>query len=223
MGSSSYQAIGKTEIVFDNLNPDFTTSFQLDFIFETHQHFKIEVRDIDDKIGKKFENMGFVEFELASLMGSAQNMLIKDLSYNKKKMGKVVVRSEKVSQENYTLSFEPRGSKLTNFGIFSSIKPMIEIYKPKLTPQVKQFLENGDSDLKEFKKMHVGDWIKVYQSPKMKGKDAIFPYIKISSSKLCGGNMNLPIKVCLMNFKAAGNHKWKGEFICRAKDLGTGK
>lgn len=106
-GSNTYTLLGKTEIVFDNLNPDFTTSFKLDFIFETHQYFKIEVRDIDDKVGRKFEKMGFVEFELASLMGSANNMLIKDLNYKKKKMGKVVIRSENISKENYTLSFQP--------------------------------------------------------------------------------------------------------------------
>ena len=87
---------------------------------------------------------------------------------------------------------------------------------------MKQFLETGDGDLESFKKLHIGDWIKVYQSPKMtmSSKMSTFPYIKISSSKLCGGNMNLPIKVSLLNFKANGSHKWKGEFLCKASDLG---
>lgn len=221
-GTNQSTLIGKTEIVWDSLNPDFTTSFKIDFIFESHQYFKIEVRDIDDKVGKVFEAMGFIEFELASLMGSKNGMLIKDLSHNNKKMGKIVLRSETVAKENYTLMFQPKGFKLTNFGMFSSISPMIQIYKPKLTQQVKQYLETGDTDITNFKQIHSGDWIKVYQSPKMMGSNCMFPYIKISSSKLCGGNMNLPIKVALLNFKNNGSHKWKGEFICRASDLGQG-
>jgi hypothetical protein len=139
-GSSHATQIGKTEIVWDNLNPDFTTSFKLDFIFESHQYFKVEVRDIDDKVGKKFEKMGEIEFELGQLMGSKNSMIIKDLSYNNKKMGKIVLRMETVAKENYILKFQPLGHKLTSFAMFSSIVPMIQIFKPKLTAQVKQFI-----------------------------------------------------------------------------------
>lgn len=96
---------------------------------------------------------------------------------------------------------------------------MIEIYKPKLTPQMRKYLSNEDSSLDDLRNAHTGDWIKVYQSPRGKGKNATFPYVKIASSKLCGGNLNLPIKFVLLNYKSNGNHKWKGEFICRAKEL----
>ena len=41
--------IDKTEIIWDNLNPDFSKSFVLDYIFEVTQTFKIEVVDIDDE------------------------------------------------------------------------------------------------------------------------------------------------------------------------------
>jgi len=49
--------------------------------------------------------MGFVEFQVAKLMGSPNNMLILDLNIGDRKMGKVVVRSEQVDIEDYELEF----------------------------------------------------------------------------------------------------------------------
>lgn len=68
----------------------------------------------------------------------------------------------------------------------------------------------------------------------MSGNDVMFPVISMESSKLCGGNLNFPIKVSnfssnkkliffkieLYNYKDNGNHKWKGEFIIPASKLG---
>jgi hypothetical protein len=53
----------------------------------------------------------------------------------------------------------------------------------------------------------------------MKGNNPSFPTIKMTSSKLCGGNLNLPIKFTLFNYKDNGNHKYKGEFVISAREL----
>lgn len=52
-GFNHYQLVGKTEVIVDNLNPDFTTSFKFDYIFEVHQFIKVEVRNVTDKQGNK--------------------------------------------------------------------------------------------------------------------------------------------------------------------------
>lgn len=49
--------------------------------------------------------MGCVEFQVAKLMGSPNNLLILDLNLGERKMGKVVVRSEQVDIEDYELAF----------------------------------------------------------------------------------------------------------------------
>lgn len=75
----TYNLIHKTEQIQDNLNPDFTKSLTVDFIFETHQFFKIECRDIDNTSGSDYDELGTCEFELGNLMGCRNNMLILNL------------------------------------------------------------------------------------------------------------------------------------------------
>lgn len=79
---SKYNLIHKTEQIQDNLNPDFTKSLLVDFIFETHQFFKIECRDIDNNSGSDYDELGCCEFELGHLMGCRNNMLILDLIHS---------------------------------------------------------------------------------------------------------------------------------------------
>lgn len=62
--------IGETEIIWDNLNPDFAKSFVIDFVFETVQKMKAEVVDCDDDKDVKNRLIGSVEFELGRLIGS---------------------------------------------------------------------------------------------------------------------------------------------------------
>lgn len=40
--------IGKTECIYDNLNPHFVTSFEVDYLFEETQTFLMEAYDMDD-------------------------------------------------------------------------------------------------------------------------------------------------------------------------------
>lgn len=83
----------------DTLNPDFTTSFNIDFIFERVQRFKLEVRDADNTSGTEFEHVGSCEFELGQLVGSRENLLFLDLATPQKgNRGKCVVRCEAKSK-----------------------------------------------------------------------------------------------------------------------------
>ena len=52
---SDWKFLGKTEIVRDSLNPDFTTSFIFDYYFEKNQEIRFEVYDDD---GERQEEQG---------------------------------------------------------------------------------------------------------------------------------------------------------------------
>ena len=43
-----WQEYSRTETIMDNLNPNFTKSFLIDFYFEVQQHLKFVVYDYDD-------------------------------------------------------------------------------------------------------------------------------------------------------------------------------
>lgn len=91
-------------------------------------------------------------------------------------MGKVVVRSDTVAEENHQVSFFMVGSKMTSFAFFSSIAPMIEISKPVLTKELKKVILSGDYDIQQLmSSKEVSGWVKVYQSPLIKKGTDRFP------------------------------------------------
>lgn len=48
-GTDFWQEIKRTEIIYNNLNPDFTTKIEMEYRFEESQYLKFEVYDIDSK------------------------------------------------------------------------------------------------------------------------------------------------------------------------------
>lgn len=57
--------IGKTEMVLNNLNPDFTKNFIIDYYFEKEQQIKFEVYDVDNS---GLEHIGTCETTISRIM-----------------------------------------------------------------------------------------------------------------------------------------------------------
>ncbi len=125
--------VGETEIIWDNLNPNFSKSFVEEFIFERKQTFKVVVVDCDNESGSKFDPLGSATFEMGSLVGSHNGMLILPLLENNKNMGNVIIRCEKVSTSNDVLTMNFSLNNIPSGGCFSSNKLFIEIFKPRVT------------------------------------------------------------------------------------------
>lgn len=115
--NGSWQLVGNTETIQDNLNPDFSKSFVVDYIFEVKQIFKVEVVDVDS--ATEFDFIGNITFELGELMGSKNSMLIlnlinkKDSSNNVKFGGKLIVRSETISVNNDSITLDFSGQNIS--------------------------------------------------------------------------------------------------------------
>jgi hypothetical protein len=139
--------IDKTEIIWDNLNPDWAKSFVLDYVFEITQTFKVEVLDIDNEKTGDGDFIGTATFEMGELMGSKNCMLIVSLIHDKmagKKGGQLIVRSEQVSETNDNLFLQFSGRKLDfNKWFGRSGSPFLRFYKPRMTPHLKLMMERG--------------------------------------------------------------------------------
>lgn len=48
LNGQRWDMLGKTEVIHDNLNPEFVKKVMTDFHFEKNDKFKIEVYDSDD-------------------------------------------------------------------------------------------------------------------------------------------------------------------------------
>ena len=67
--NNKWQEIGKTELINDNLNPEFVKKILVDFHFEAKEQFKVEVYDSDDGTNqtKKLDShdyIGVYEFSM---------------------------------------------------------------------------------------------------------------------------------------------------------------
>jgi hypothetical protein len=59
---------GKTEMILDNLNPNFATTFIMDYIFEIRQELRFEVVDIDGP--NSFDYIGHCETSISAIVGA---------------------------------------------------------------------------------------------------------------------------------------------------------
>jgi len=62
--------IGKTEMIKDNLNPNFAKSFIIDYVFEIRQDLKFEVIDIDGPGKNQFDYIGHCYTDVGSIVGA---------------------------------------------------------------------------------------------------------------------------------------------------------
>lgn len=119
---------GRTEIIKDNLNPNFTKTFQYDYIFETQQHIKFDVIDIDD--AKSFDFIGSAATTIGNIVGSKNQILVLDLlGKDNKKNGKIIIKAEKVGTCRESLFFKVRGRNIKDLYFFSKTSPFLRFYK----------------------------------------------------------------------------------------------
>ena len=67
--SQPWRQIGRTEMIKDNLNPDFEKSFIIEYYFERHQYIKFEVQDGNNASGNA-ELIGIIETTVGTIVGS---------------------------------------------------------------------------------------------------------------------------------------------------------
>ncbi len=80
--TTPWNRIGMTEIVKDNLNPNFQTTIPLYFHFEKQQYLKFEVIDVDSETS--YDLIGVAETTLGRIAGSESFSFETDLVINNK-------------------------------------------------------------------------------------------------------------------------------------------
>lgn len=94
-------------MILNNLNPDFTKTFTIDYYFEKEQWMKFEVYDVDNT---SLEHIGNVEATIAKIMTSMKQTFIADLNLpgHTASRGKIVVRADSVAMSNDEVTFRVR-------------------------------------------------------------------------------------------------------------------
>lgn len=197
---SAYALLGKTEMVLNNLNPDFVKTFTLDYFFEKEQWIKFEVYDVDTN---ELEHIGNCETTIAKIMSSKGQSFLSDLTLPNKtaSRGKIIVRADSVAQSNHEISFSMKANITRRMGgcLCGADNPYLLISRARA----------GETLANEY--------IRVYSTKHQAGMSLPnFGSILFKTQQLCNSDMNLNIKFELCNYRTSGNHPSYGHVIITA-------
>jgi|Transcript_47183 Ca2+-dependent lipid-binding protein len=109
--------IGETETIQNNLNPDFKTSFTVDYYFEKTQHFRFCMIDSDNSSGTDYDEIGDVTVVMGKLMGAPRQVWTESLSKKGQQRGQIIVKTQTVNnQSNLVASFVANWRNVENMG-----------------------------------------------------------------------------------------------------------
>ncbi|CAD8087146.1 unnamed protein product [Paramecium sonneborni] len=189
---SNWSKIGQTELIWNNLNPNFATSIIIDYHFEVQQHLKLEVHHYVNQNQSKI--IGIAETSVAEIAGAKDQLLMTDL-FNQlgKKSGKIIIKADQVKQCNDDLEITVSGQNLpdTRFWFWRGACPFLRFYR----------LRKDDCNP-----------ILVYETEFIKDtSNPSWKTIQCKAQKLCNGDYQMPIKVELWDYRTSGKHLYIGE------------
>ena len=191
--------LGKTEVIQNSLSPHWVKVFVLDYELGTPIKVACNVFDQAVKGGAENKSMGSAVFDIGELLGARGNTKAKKL-----KGGGTLFANVRKATGSGTLRLQCKGSKLKNVeGMMSKSDPFFELSR-KI---------NSAGGL---------TWDNVFRSPHMKNTlNPEWESAVIDLSTLCGGDLDLPIKVEVYDYESSGKHKPMGSAEMSVKGMQT--
>mmetsp|Transcript_34942 Transcript_34942/g.45060 ORF Transcript_34942/g.45060 Transcript_34942/m.45060 type:complete len:693 (+) Transcript_34942:37-2115(+) len=204
--------IGRTEVIPNTQEANWTIGFRVDYHFEEVQTFRLEVWD-EDKVGSVNMNdhqlQGWCLFTMGELMSNGECSLNKTLKCEKKSMlggsalkvaGTVTLRGEELIASSEFLQLGLRGKQLANKdGFFSKSDPYFEIHKAR----------------------EDGTWVPVYRSIYIKNTlNPVWPTARrISIQTICNGDYDRPLRIEVYDIDNDGSHDDMGRTETNVREL----
>ncbi|CAB4383829.1 unnamed protein product [Rhizophagus irregularis] len=189
----------QTEIIMNDLNPKFVTSFIVDYFFEELQQFRFICVDVDKPHNPEWQAQEFVgqfDCDLGSIVGSPGGTLkgkFYDPNHSGKDRGHIIIEAEEVSKSkrNVKLQFQahnisPKG------GLFKS--------KPEIFLVVSRTNEN-----------EIRTSSPVYQSSGVTTSNPYWEPFTIRETTLCNGDFDRILIFQVKQYKKNGSHIILGE------------
>lgn len=90
--NNEWHEYGRTEVIWNNLNPDFAKKFVIDYYFEERQELKFEIYDIDCDSPSlhKHDFLGRMEVSLGEIV-SAHGFQVERQLYGGNSCGKIIL------------------------------------------------------------------------------------------------------------------------------------
>ena len=200
--------VGRTEVVWDNLNPKFSKSFHVNYYFEREQKYKFEVYDIDDESNKNLSVQDFIgataPIRLSNVVTAASGCTAPLLTREGRDAGhgSLTVTAEEQKGGNDVVSFNIRAAHLAALNWFGGSDPILIIHR-------------GGAD---------GRWIKVYESAPVKNNlNPRWAAFQLPARKLCNNEMSRPLLFEILDWELSGSHRPIGYYTTTLADLASGE
>lgn len=199
--SSRYHEIGRTEIIWNNLNPNWVKRFRLDYYFEEVQYLKFVIVDVDTEHGtdiSKQDFLGSLECTLGEIVSAGSEF---KRSLQHVKHGEISIRCEEIidNQDYYTFEFHGEGLDRKDF--FGKSDPYFTIEKSNETEIDNSYTIVKKSEVK-----------KITLNPKWKR-------FEISCTDLCNGDIERELRIRVFDWNANGRDSLIGETRTTARQL----
>lgn len=188
--------IDRTEVIPDNLNPEFTKAIRVDYYFELQQPLKFSVFDFDERSS---DFIGSAETQLGAIVGALNQTLVLELQESGGRVsGKIVLRAEEVKGSNDSVYLELAARGVEDIEFFSKSDPFLTI--SKIRPD--------------------GSWMKVHTTEyKANNLNPVWTGFKLPLSVLCGNDFFRPIRLEIVDYESNGRHKFIGATETNLNDI----
>ena len=200
---SKPQIIGKTEVIKNSLDPDWTTTLRIDY--ELGEPANLLVKIFDENSKGENVPMGSAIFDVGHILGSKGSSKAKKMKDDK---GTLFVRLEKAMGCG-TFKLKMSGVDLKNLdGFFNKSDPFYEFAKKDLG-------------------LRGTEWNVVYRSSYVKNDlNPNWDEQNMDLAILCGGNLDEPLVLRVYDHEGSGTHELMGQIetsvngLIAAKDSG---
>eukprot|EP00298_Acanthocystis_sp_HF-20_P011657 c19505_g1_i1.p1 GENE.c19505_g1_i1~~c19505_g1_i1.p1 ORF type:complete len:525 (+),score=213.29 c19505_g1_i1:125-1699(+) len=205
--SKEYFEVGRTEMIKDNHNPDFTTLIEMEYWFEESQPLRIVVVDVDNpksKDLKKQDYIGSFETRLAAVITAPGQELTGPLKLDNSQgaRGIITIRAEEKTESKQSVELHFAGEKLDSKDFFGKSDPFLKIFRAR---------ENG-----AWEAVHTTEVVKSNLNP-------VWKKFTIPVSKLCNGDFTRPLKFECHDWDSDGSTDFIGLFQTSLEELVNGK
>lgn len=190
-GLNQWQECGRTEVVQNNRDPDFSTPVKMVYKFEEQQKLKFEVYDSDSQSAnlKDHDFVGWVEISLGQLVSQKRIQKKIEIKNSKADRGTLIISAEELGNNTEEVELQFGAYNLDKKDMFGSSDPFLVVLK--------------SNDVGDFSPVGKTEVIKNNVNP-------IWKSITVSVRDLCNGKYDKILKIDCWDWNNSGAHSFIG-------------
>lgn len=182
-----FNELDRTEVVKNNLNPEWVKKIVMNYHFESIQYMRFEIRDQD--IGNRYDLLGSYETTLSDIVAYSSRQFVGKLKIKSyKDCGDIVIVTEEVSSCKQIVHLQFRAENLTRISWLSGNDAFLVIYRSN---------EDGSESV-------------VARTERSSSRKPIWDPLTLRATSLCNGDLDRSIKIDCFDYRKNGNHKLIG-------------